>query len=712
MASAQEYCERCKQYGHTQNKCPRRNRQHRQHRQHQQHQQQFYHQMGQPMGMHMHPGMMGMYPGMYPGMHPGMYPGMHPGMAMGMYHQEQPGDVQDFRVESHYAVPVELDVNFWQGMGIRDINQLIEEVYREYHNFMFGNTMEGGLVNKLPLTTELCKKQNLENPQSNYDMGLCFIAVGIATRTLQRKCKVMLKGKTGLYLCADMLKVAGDLRNQTTDDIDLVILAKHDSEDDITRKVFAQQVGAFITACLEYKRDILLQSAFSEEVDEEVYQGNQRLTYSCVDVVLRGPGVCGKQLESKNVKVSLGDTTAPRKKVKLVDITYTTYDPMIDKLYSRVRRSTIGRALTFFYLHVDVALMEYVYIIYKNVRQCREFIASGAAAAASAASVERLGEQEHQGAVAHPHCDSAACFLSRLTDFEQKTMFKFSRSAFLCASVIADLPEYETAALPVDRLQHIQKRIVLMQLRKLSRYGVIPKIFSSTLSQSYDVLSEMLDDVILQQTSGDQFRGVEMHKHLARRLHASELPVKERMTMRFLRPVGHFDSESVPAFDLQQMIPEELVSPRSPRTSDSLTSRGHLSGSENDRTKRWRKKHKGYKHLTIKQKRARQKFLKNRREITGAHQQAEGVASEAQDVSPLFKDMTSSDSGVLGFRTPMSNISPRSEKSGDDVGEQQQQQQHEGGSKTRYKRKRNNTRNKNNRKTKKLMKISTKKKNM
>ncbi len=30
-----------------------------------------------------------------------------------------------------------------------------------------------------------------------------------------------------------MLKVAGDLRNQTTDDIDLVILAKHDSEDDV-----------------------------------------------------------------------------------------------------------------------------------------------------------------------------------------------------------------------------------------------------------------------------------------------------------------------------------------------------------------------------------------------------------------------------------------------------------------------------------------------
>ena len=712
MASAQEYCDKCKQYGHTQNRCPRRNRQ--QHQQHQQHQQQFYPVMGMhpSMAMAMHPGMgmhQGMHPGMAMAMHQGMHPGMHPGM-MGMYHQEQQDEAQDFPVESYHAVPVELDENFWQGMGIQDISKLIGEVYQEYHSFMFGNMMQGGLVDKLPLTTELCKKQNLENPQSNYDMGLCFIAVGIASRTLQRKCKVMLKGKTGLYLCADMLKVAGDLENQTTDDIDLVILAKHDSGDDVTRKVFAQQVGAFITACLEYKREMSLQSAFSQAVAE----GNQRLTYSCVDVVLRGPGVCGKQLESKNVKVSLGDTAAPRKKVKLVDITYTTYDPMIDKLYSRVRRCTIGRALTFFYLHVDVALMEYVYIIYNNVRQCRKFIGHGKNGSVSGAAVERLQLQQHQEDDPRPHCDSAACFLSNLTDFEQKTMFKFSRSAFLCASVIADLPEYETAGLPADRLQHIQKRIVLMQLRKLSRYGVISKKFSSTLSQSYDVLSEMLDDVILQQRSRDEFGGVEMHKHLARRLLASELPAKERMTMRFLRPVERFDSRSVPAFELGQMIPEELVSPRSPGTSDSLTSRGHLSGSENERTKRWRKKHKGYKHLTIKQKRARQKFLKNRREITGPHEQAEGVAAEAEDVSPLFKDMTSSDSGVLGFRTPMSNISPRSEKSSD--GNDDDEKQHEGGSKTRYKRNKKNTRNRNNRKTKrstkKTTKRSTKKKNM
>jgi hypothetical protein len=116
--------------------------------------------------------------------------------------------------------------------------------------------------------------------------------------------------------------------------------------------------------------------------------------------------------------------------------------------------------------------------------------------------------------------------------------------------------------------------------------------------------------------------------------------------------------------------------------------------------------------LTIKQKRARQKFLKNRREITGPHEQAEGVASEAQDVSPLFKDMTSSDSGVLGFRTPMTNISPRSEKSSDGDDEQQ----HEGGSKIQYNRNKKNTKRSTNRSTKRMTKRmtkrNTKKKNM
>jgi hypothetical protein len=384
--------------------------------------------------------------------------------------------------------------------------------------------------------------------------------------------------------------------------------------------------------------------------------------------VLRGPGICGKHLESKNVKVSLGDTAAPRKKVKLVDITYSTYDANVDKLYSRVKNFSMRGGLTFFYLDVHIVLMEYVYIIYKNVRQCHEFTAQSRVRQEDAEAGIRDG-------AARPHCDSAACFLSNLTDFEQKTMFKFSKSAFLCASVIADLPEHECADLPIERKQHIRKRIVLMQMRKLSRYGIIPKKFSSTVSQSYDVLSEMLDDVILHQIDSEQFKGVEMHKLLSQRLHASELPEKERMTTRFFNPVNKFDVGGVPVFQLQQMIPEVLVSPTSMRSSDSLSSRGEISGVENERSLLWRKKHKAYKNLTKKQVDARRKFLKNRTQVF-SHQDVLEVPSEAKVVSPSFKEMTSSDSGVLGYRTPLSSDTPRTAKSrnSDDNCEQ-----HEGG---------------------------------
>ena len=39
------------------------------------------------------------------------------------------------------------------------------------------------------------------------------------------------------------------------------------------------------------------------------------------------------------------------------------------------------------------------------------------------------------------------------------------------------------------------------------------------------------------------------------------------------------------------------------------------------------------------------------------------VPSEAIVVSPSFKEMTSSDSGVLGYRTPLSSDTPRTAKS-------------------------------------------------
>ena len=680
MKKAEEYCNKCNKYGHNRSRCPEHRRsgqgQRRGQGQHRDSMSGYNYPpvlgMMPPMGM-MPMGMMpmGMMPmQQYPQQYPQFYPGMGMGMGPGMYQQ-------DFALESREAVPIELDINFWSRLGVRNLLQTIETVYSEYQNFMFGKMFNGGLVDKLPLTTGLCKRQSLENPQSNTDMGLCFIAVGTVSRILQHKCKVMLKGKTGLFLCADILKVTGDLEHHTTDDIDLVILAKHETEDDITRKIFAQQVGAFIKSCLELKRKKSLEkaAAMSSEGAKVVIKGNERLTYTCVDATMRGPGVCGENLESKNVKVVLGDTDAPRKKVKLIDVTYSTHDREIDKLYSRVRSYTIRGGLLFFYLDVHVALMEYVYIIYKNVRQCREFVARGGVHAVGDDSsrqgnmtgklltqLKEQAERKEARVSVAADCASAACFLENLTEYEQKTMFKFSKSAFLCASIIADLPEYKGADLPIERKQHLRKRIVLMQFRELSSYGVVPKKFSSVMSQSYDVLSEMLDDVILQQTDREQFERAEMHQHLAQRLHAVELMPKGRMNTRFNRPVAGFNVESVPFFELPQMIPEELVSPASARSSASLTSSGELSVPENERHQLWRKKHKAYKKLTKKQKMARRQFLKNRSWAVKQEQRPEHGAVAASLALPKFDEWTSSDSGTFGFKSPRTSNSPQSAK--------------------------------------------------
>ena len=596
----------------------------------------------------------------------------------------------DLMLESTVPLPIEVDENFWSTMNVRNFQETIESVYQEYRNFMFGNMMQGGLVDTLPLITSLCKRQSLENPQSNYDMGMCFIAVGRVSRILQHKCKVMLKGKTGLYLCADIYNVLGDLEHNTTDDIDLVILARHTDEGDITRKVFAQQVGAFIKSCLDLKREKLLETTeqVPDETREVVKKGCESLTYSCVDVVMRGPGVCGTELESKNVKVVLGDTEKPRNKVKLVDITYSTYDAEIDKLYSRVGAYTISRGLTFFYLDVHIALMEYVYIIYKNVRQCREFVAKGGVRAIVTDSREgstsgkvlkilferskekklmaekkgdKAGEAGEAGEaevdVQEMDCASARCFLDNLTDYEQKTMFKFSKSAFLCASIIADLPQHDSTSLSLVQKQHLQKRVVLMQVRELASYGIIPKKFSSVMSQTYDVLSEMLDDVILQQNERERYHAAQMHEHLAERLLAIEHPPKERMQTRFTGPVAGFDAQQLPFFELPQMIPQELVSPASTSSSVFLTSSGELSVPEDERHGVWRQKHKAYKKLTKKQKRARKKFLKNR-SLRQKSPESGASASPGLYINPeKLHDLTSSSSGTVGFYTPRGLLS-------------------------------------------------------
>jgi hypothetical protein len=143
------------------------------------------------------------------------------------------------------------------------------------------------------------------------------------------------------------------------------------------------------------------------------------------------------------------------------------------------------------------------------------------------------------------------------------------------------------------------------------------------------------------------------------------------------------------------------------RSSDSLSSRGEISGVENERSLLWRKKHKAYKNLTKKQVDARRKFLKNRTQVF-SHQDVLEVPSEAKVVSPSFKEMTSSDSGVLGYRTPLSSDTPRTAKSRNS--DNDNSDQHEGGrggrglkkTKTKIRYMMNRKRNtKNKRKTKK-----------
>jgi hypothetical protein len=139
---------------------------------------------------------------------------------------------------------------------------------------------------------------------------------------------------------------------------------------------------------------------------------------------------------------------------------------------------------------------------------------------------------------------------------------------------------------------------------------------------------------------------------------------KGRMNTRFNRPVAGFDVESVPFFELPQMIPEELVSPASARSSASLTSSGELSVPENERHQLWRKKHKAYKKLTKKQKTARREFLKNRSWAVKKEQEQrpEHGAVAASLVLPKFDEWTSSDSGTFGFKSTRTSNSPQSAK--------------------------------------------------
>ena len=566
MSSTGNYCSRCKARGHTIQNCPRnwgqaqaQGSEQQQPRHSRPHQRERAHSRGNAQAKEF----------MLPLPHQQMYmppPYQQSVIAQGpeLFPVQRVDSLQD-------NADISLLPDFWKLFGINDTHELAQEVLTTAKI----NQRSRPDRRKFPLVTKLFKEQ--ETPQQSSDMFVCFTAVGILSKLLERKCKIILKGKTGLFLCADILGKSGDLEGVTTDDIDLLILAKQTGSLDQSRKIFAQQVGAFITLCLRT----------NPRNEELAKKGEASPIHKCSDVIIRGDGICGTSLESKNVKVTLdiGDG----RKLKLVDITYTTYHKDIDRFYSRFSRVDVSLNECYFYLDVKVSIMEYVFIILENVRKCSEHVKNtGDPAAKLEEFLPRSTKEKEQKLRsqqllaerrAAPHASGiftgAADFMDNLTDFEQATMFKFSKSALLCASLIAESPEYESEGLDQEEKWVLQKRIVLMQLYELSRHGIIPRKFTRVMVQTQDVLEEMLADVILQKREADRFKGAMMHKHTAERLKAIEVlnsswPISSFETHRYKKvPIG----VAVEDFDIRQMVDNPLLTPR-----------GLLPSSEEDET--------------------------------------------------------------------------------------------------------------------------------
>ena len=555
MSSTGNYCSRCKARGHTIQNCPRNQGQ----------VQEFMLPLPRQQ-MYMPPPYQQMY---MPPPHQQMYmppPYQQSVIAQGseLFPVQRVDTLQD-------NTDITLLPDFWKLFGVDNTRELAQEVLTTAKI----NQRARPDRRKFPLVTKLFKEQ--ETPQQSSDMFVCFTAVGILSKLLERKCKIILKGKTGLFLCADILGKSGDLEGVTTDDIDLLILAKQTGSLDQSRKIFAQQVGAFITLCLRA----------NPRNEELVKKGEAAPIHKCSDVIIRGDGICGTSLESKNVKVTLD--VGDGRKLKLVDITYTTYHKDIDRFYTRFSRTDVSLTECYFYLDVKVSIMEYVFIILENVRKCSEHVTkTGDTASKLEEFLPRSTKEKEQQLRsqqllaerrAAPHASDifpgAADFMDNLTDFEQATMFKFSKSALLCASLIAESPEYESEGLDQEEKWVLQKRIVLMQLYELSRHGIIPRKFTRVMVQTQDVLEEMLADVILQKREVDRFKGAKMHKHTAERLKAieilnSEWPTTSFETHRYKRvPMG----VAVEDFDMRQMVDNPLLTPR-----------GLLPSSEEDET--------------------------------------------------------------------------------------------------------------------------------
>lgn len=417
-----------------------------------------------------------------------------------------------------------------------------------------------------------------QSKQQQEDMFISFAAVGILSELLQDKCVILVKGKTGLFLCADILQKYGELRNVITDDIDLVILANQAEPGDPSRKIIARQVGLFISACLNSKYEIRTRRNYTDAQTAKITHSDSDPTrypiftrgddprehregyYNCSDVRVQGQGLCEALFESKNVKVSFQPTTGNGRPFKIVDITYTTYHPEINRLYSTYVKVKISEDISYFYLDVRFSILEYVFIIFDNVKKCNKLVKDKGAASAHRKDSEEKEKQDDK--MAEPRTDvlhSAVGFMNMLTDFQQETLFKFVKSAYLCASIIRELPEFNKSD---------QKEIVMMQLYELSRRGIIPRKFTDVMIQTQNVLNEMLDEIIYQK-SDKSVTLVKPHQRFKTRLGAHHVPQTSWPHSSY-----HSDfREHVPPhferspFDMGTLLDKPLLSPDTSPTS-------------------------------------------------------------------------------------------------------------------------------------------------
>jgi hypothetical protein len=221
--------------------------------------------------------------------------------------------------------------------------------------------------------------------------------------------------------------------------------------------------------------------------------------------------------------------------------------------------------------------MEYVFIILDNVTRCDEYVKThGTPAVRLKDTMPMVAKKLEDRAAAAASCGSAgalpcaADFMDNLSDFEQATMFKFAKSAQLCASIIAEFPEFHDDSHTQEQKWELQKIIVMMQLYELSRHEIIPRKFTRVMIQTQDLLQEMVSEVILHKKDDPAVLvATKPHRRLTDRLQSIQSfkdahPRTSFDTYRFANvPLGvHLST-----FDIRQIVDNPLTSPDASPTS-------------------------------------------------------------------------------------------------------------------------------------------------